>query len=65
MLTTKIQNPKMVLLILLHHGYNGIKGTVGGGIKMAEEKYMELTFHKCIKNTSTCGTILTEYLTEH
>ena len=25
-----------------------MKGIVGGGIKMAKEKYMELTFHKYI-----------------
>ena len=32
-------------------------------IKMAEEKNVELTSsHKSIKNTSTCGIILTEHL---
>ena len=35
----------------------------GDGIKMVEEKDMGLTFsHKYIKNTSTCGMILTEHL---
>lgn len=35
----------------------------GDQIKMAGEEDMELTFsHKCIKNTSTCGTILIEQL---
>ena len=35
---------------------------MGGRIKTTEEKDVKLTSsHKYIRNTSTCGTILTEY----